>query len=99
MPVTDPFPFVYRFKSPAGLRGQRCRQLGFPPKRRDKDGMVIWNAGDQLISVEFPDGRVETVCRSAIVSAASKLGRMTVARIARGDKRPSESHHRRRATT
>ena len=85
------FPFVYRWRTPIGLRGQRCRRLTFPPTFRDRDGMALYHDGSEKVVIEFPDGRTEVVSRSAIVTAASKLGRMTVARIARGDKRPSHA--------
>jgi hypothetical protein len=46
------------------------------------------NAGDEFVAVEFTDGRRELVSRSGIVPVTSKPGRMTLARLARGDVPP-----------
>jgi len=96
MPTAD-FPFIYRFRAPAGLRGQRCRRIQFAGTRRDRDGMAIFHDGSELVTVEFPGGRIEVVSRSAIVSAESRLGRMTVARLSRGDVAPWKAKRQERA--
>jgi hypothetical protein len=97
MNAATEYPFVYRFNTPAGLKGQRCHRTSKPPPIRTKTGQVIWASGAQIVTVEFVDGRVENVSRSAIVDATSKLGRRTVARVGRGDVRPPRDR-RRRAT-
>lgn len=75
------YPFVFRFNTPPGRKGQRCRFL----KNRIIKGRL--HGGEQLVTVQFADGALEAVCRSAIVPADSKAGRQTAARVARGEVR------------
>lgn len=53
------------------------------------------NAGDGLVTVERHDGARLVVSRSAVILADSKLGRQTLARVARGDTTPQKAARKR----
>ena len=65
---------VYRFNSPAGWKGRRCRVIALNPQRRDWLNRGEIYTGEALIGVEFEDGEKQAVPRQSIVPLKSRLG-------------------------
>lgn len=70
--------YVYRFNELSSRKGARCRIEKLAAGLRGR------------VTVAFDDGSTADVPRSAIVLASSKLGRQSIARVARGDMAPSD---------
>ena len=93
--MTCDFNHVFRWNTPAGWKGQLVRVVARQASGRWPDGSLYVNAGDGLVTVERHDGARLVVSRSAVILADSKLGRQTLARVARGDTTPQKAARKR----
>lgn len=82
---------VFRFTSPPGRKGARCRIVSNGVRRFWPDGALVMNSGDNTVALEFEDGTRITAVRSSVVLATSRLGRQTIVRVARGDLSPDKA--------
>lgn len=74
MSPSDVYGMVFRYNSPAGWKGRRCRVIALNPQRRDWLGKGEIYTGEALIGVEFEDGERQAVPRQSIVPLKSRLG-------------------------
>lgn len=86
------FDRVFRNTAPAGYKGRICRIIKQPrPGQPSGTGKVVFNSGNETVAVEFQDGEQLRCMRSAVIPVASRLGRQTLANVARGGRSPSKS--------
>ena len=65
---------VFRYNSPAGWKGRKCRVIALNPQRRDWLNRGEIYTGEALIGVEFENGERQAVPRQSIVPLKSRLG-------------------------
>lgn len=78
---------VFRFNTPTGLKGKLCCIVARANRGFWPDGSVMFNAGDNVVALEFETGERIMASRSSVVLADSRLGKQTAWKVQRGGTR------------